>query len=48
MSPTVPPATLKKALPAKPSKKRETSIVAIFLATAQGMIHIKKKTYEYT
>jgi hypothetical protein len=31
-----PPATERKALPAKPSKKRETSIVVIFFATAES------------
>ena len=30
-----PPATERKALPANPSKKRETSIVPIFFATAE-------------
>ena len=34
MSPIDPPATERKALPAKPSKKRETSIVAMFFARA--------------
>lgn len=46
MSPTVPPATERNALPARPSKKREMSIVVIFLATAQGIIQIRKKMYE--
>jgi hypothetical protein len=36
MSPIDPPATERKALPAKPSKKRATSIVAMFFATANN------------
>ena len=35
MSPMEPPATERKALPARPSKKRETSIVPMFFATAK-------------
>ena len=42
-SPTVPPATLKKAAPAKPSMNLEMSIVSIFWATAHGIIHTRKK-----
>jgi hypothetical protein len=42
-SPTVPPATLRKALPARPLKKRLTIIVWMFCATAHGINHIKKK-----
>jgi hypothetical protein len=47
-SPTVPPATLRKAAPAKPSMKREIIIVSIFFATAQGMIQTTKKKREIT
>jgi hypothetical protein len=43
MSPTVPPATERNAEPARPSKKRDTSMVAMFRATAQGIIHSTKK-----
>ena len=46
LSPTVPPATLKKALPANPSINRETSSVPTFFATAQGISHIRKKPKE--
>lgn len=35
-SPTVPPETARKALPAKPSRKRKTSTTATLLATACG------------
>jgi hypothetical protein len=45
-SPTVPPATLRKADPARPLMKRHTIIVSMFLATAHGMSHIKKKENE--
>ena len=48
ISPTVPPATLRNALPAMPSKKRDTNIVPIFLATAQGTSQIMKNTKEVT
>ena len=44
MSPIDPPATERKALPAKPSKKRETSIVAMFFATA----NIRRPLVDYT
>src|SRR6266498_2438150 len=45
-SPTVPPATLRKAAPATPSINLDTSIVAIFCATAQGISHMTKKENE--
>jgi hypothetical protein len=40
MSDTVPPETDRKELPEKPWKKRVTINVAIFCATADGMVHI--------
>lgn len=46
MSPTVPPATDRKAEPARPSKKRDISMVAMLRATAHGIIHITKNRYE--
>jgi hypothetical protein len=46
ISPTVPPATLRKAEPAKPSKNLATNMVCIFFATAHGIIQIKKKVKE--
>jgi hypothetical protein len=42
-SETVPAATVRNALPAIPSKKRPTNRVCMFLATAQGMVKIRKK-----
>jgi hypothetical protein len=45
-SPTVPPATLKKADPAKPVMNRATSNVAIWPATAHGTSHTKKTKME--
>lgn len=42
-SPTVPPATLKNALPASPSRKRTTSMVAMLCANAHGIVKMKKK-----
>jgi hypothetical protein len=45
-SPTVPPATERKALPAKPSQNRAISIVWIFWATADGMSQIRKREKE--
>lgn len=42
MSPTVPPATLRKALPDNPSKNRAMSMVSMFWATAHGMSQITK------
>lgn len=42
MSPIVPPATLRKALPTNPTKKRATSRVCIFCATAQGIMKMKR------
>lgn len=45
-SPTVPPATLRNALPAIPLKKRHTIMVSIFLDTAHGMSQIKNKVNE--
>src|SRR5947207_3517476 len=35
-APTEPPTTDRKVLPARPSRKRETSIVAMFFATAKS------------
>jgi len=46
MSPTVPPATLRKAEPARPSKKRATNIVWMFCATAHGIIQMRKNVNE--
>lgn len=46
ISPTVPPATDKKAEPDRPSRNRHTSMVAIFGATAHGISQIRKKRYE--
>jgi hypothetical protein len=46
MSPTVPPATERKADPAKPSKNLAISIVWIFFANAHGNIQIKKNVNE--
>lgn len=46
MSPTVPPATLRKALPANPSRKRATSIVWILRATAHGTMKMRKNEKE--
>jgi len=43
MSPTVPPATERKALPASPLKNRPTSIVAILRASAHGKRNKLKK-----
>lgn len=50
MSPTVPPATERNALPEIPSKNLAMSIVWIFLATAEGMIQMKNmlKEHRYT
>ena len=45
-SPTVPPDTDKKALPASPWKKRAMIMVSMFLATADGMIQMKKPANE--
>lgn len=42
------PATLRKALPANPSKNRATSMVAVFFATAQGINQMKKALKEKT
>jgi hypothetical protein len=46
MSPTVPPATLRKAEPARPSKNLAISIVWMLCAKAHGNIQIKKKVNE--
>lgn len=46
MSPTVPPATERKAEPAKPSRKRAISMVWMFFATAQGIVQMRKKVKE--
>jgi hypothetical protein len=46
MSPTVPPATERKAEPATPSKNLAISIVCMFGAKAHGNIHIKKNVKE--
>jgi hypothetical protein len=43
---TVPPLTLRKALPARPWKKRAIMIVSIFFATAHGMIQMAKTAKE--
>ena len=43
---TLPPATERKAEPEKPSRKRETRMVAMFWATAEGMIQMMKKAKE--
>jgi hypothetical protein len=43
ISPTVPPATERNAEPARPSKKRDTNMVAMFFATAHGTIQIRKQ-----
>jgi len=45
-SDTLPPATLMKALPDNPEKKRAMSMVWMFCATAHGMVHIRKKSIE--
>jgi hypothetical protein len=42
ISPTVPPATLRKAEPDKPDKNRPTSMVAMFGATAHGISQTTK------
>ena len=42
-STTVPPATLRNALPDRPLKNRATKSVWIFCATAHGISQIKKK-----
>jgi hypothetical protein len=47
ISPTVPPATERKALPANPSRKRAMSIVWIFCANAHGIVKRKKKVNEH-
>jgi hypothetical protein len=46
MSPTVPPATLRKALPVSPLMNLPTSIVWIFLAAAHGTSQIMKNISE--
>jgi hypothetical protein len=46
MSPTVPPATLRNALPARPSRKRATSMVWMLRATAHGIMKTRKKVKE--
>lgn len=46
ISPTVPPATLRKAEPASPSKNLAISIVCIFGATAHGISQIRKNVNE--
>ena len=43
MSPTVPPATLRKAEPDRPDRKRPTSMVAMLGATAHGISQIRKQ-----
>jgi len=42
----VPPATLRKVLPATPSKNLVIMMVSIFCATAQGMMKMKTKAKE--
>ena len=46
-SPIAPPATLRKALPAKPLKNLPTSNVSIFLETAQGISQIRKNVSDH-
>lgn len=46
MSPTVPPATLKNALPASPAKNRTMIMVSMFCATAQGINQSEKTAKE--
>lgn len=46
MSPIVPPATDRKAEPARPSMKRPTSMVPMFGARAQGISQMRKRRYE--
>lgn len=46
ISPTVPPATLRKALPANPSRNRATSMVWILRATAHGIRKMRKNEKE--
>lgn len=48
MSPIVPPATLRKADPATPSRNRAISMVWIFCATAQGISQMTKNVKETT
>lgn len=43
MSPTVPPATERNALPDKPSKNLAISIVSMFFATADGISQIRNR-----
>jgi hypothetical protein len=45
-SPAVPPATLKKLLPANPVKKRAMIIVSMFWATAEGMVQMMNMVHE--
>jgi hypothetical protein len=45
-SATVPAATARKALPAKPSKNLPTIMVWMFCATAQGISQMRKKKSE--
>ncbi|KAL2058809.1 hypothetical protein ABVK25_000100 [Lepraria finkii] len=46
ISPTVPPATPRNALPATPLMNRATSFVAMFFESAQGMSPIRRKKKE--
>lgn len=47
MSPTVPPATLRKALPENPLRNRPISSVWVFSAKAHGKIQIRKSANEH-
>lgn len=46
ISPTVPPATERKALPKNPLKKRVMMRVSIFCARADGMVQIRNIDHE--
>jgi hypothetical protein len=46
ISDTVPAATDKKALPARPLRNRPTRMVSMFRPTAQGMFHSKKRAID--
>jgi len=46
MSTTVPPATLRNALPDTPFRKRPIKRVSVFFAVAHGISQIKKNTVD--
>jgi len=46
ISPIVPPATLRKVLPATPSKNLVMIMVSMFCATAHGIMKMKTKAKE--